>query len=176
MCTATTSGQILSKHVANLWHNVISTYWVYLTVIFSTKETKVHMLESLLQFSLFRRIVQLLYLPEFTLHHDANSRAKCISFFHGVCCEDGTTGTLSTPNNGKHLPTLLLFLINNRGCFVSNNEYHNINTREKNDLHLPQVSRTIYQKGVHYSALRFLTVFPGQLKTFPTNLKSLKFL
>ena len=46
--------------------------------------------------------------------------------------------------------SLLLFVVNNRDYFVSNSVYHNINTRQKNDLHLPQVSLTMYQKEVYY--------------------------
>jgi len=42
--------------------------------------------------------------------------------------------------SSQYIFCLLLFVVNNRDYFVSNNVYRNINTRRKNDLHLPQVS------------------------------------
>jgi hypothetical protein len=64
--------------------------------------------------------------------------------------------TLSSP----YIFSLLLFAVNKRDYFVSNSAYHNINTRRKNDLLLPQLSLAMYQKGVYYSGINFLTVFP----------------
>jgi hypothetical protein len=42
--------------------------------------------------------------------------------------------------SSQYIFSILLFIVNNRDYFVSNNVYHNINTRQKNDLHLPQES------------------------------------
>jgi len=39
--------------------------------------------------------------------------------------------------SSQYIFSLLLFVVNNRDYFVSNSVYHNINTRQKNDLHLP---------------------------------------
>jgi len=50
--------------------------------------------------------------------------------------------------SSQYIFPLLLFVVHNRGYFASNSIYHDINTRQKNDLHLPQVSLTMYQKGV----------------------------
>jgi len=36
--------------------------------------------------------------------------------------------------------SLLLFVVSNRDCFVSNSVYNNINTKQRNDLHLSQVT------------------------------------
>ena len=51
--------------------------------------------------------------------------------------------------------SLLLFVVNNRYYFVSNSVhvYHNKNTRKRNDLHLPQVTLAMYQKGAYNSGL-----------------------
>jgi hypothetical protein len=76
--------------------------------------------------------------------------------------------------SSQYILSLLLFVVNNRDYFVSNGVYHNINTRQKNYLHLPQVSLAMYQMGVIVQASKSLTVFPRQLRTSPTNLKSLK--
>ena len=47
----------------------------------------------------------------------------------------------------QYIVFLLLFIVNNRDYFVSNSAYQNINTRQRNDLHMLQVSLAIYQKG-----------------------------
>ena len=47
--------------------------------------------------------------------------------------------------SAQYIFSSLPFVVNNRGCFVSNNEYQNINTRQKNYLHFPKVFRTIYE-------------------------------
>ena len=54
------------------------------------------------------------------------------------------------PLSSQCIFSLLLFIVNNRDYFVSNSVYHNINTGQRNDLHLPQVTLAIYQKGVYY--------------------------
>ena len=75
--------------------------------------------------------------------------------------------------SSQYIFSLLLFVVHNRGYFVPDSVYHNFNTRQKNDLHLPRVSLTIYQKGVFYSgtkvfnALRSTRIFlaiPKSLK------------
>ena len=49
--------------------------------------------------------------------------------------------------SSQYIFYLLLFVVNNRDYFVSNSVYHNINTRQKNYLHLLQVSLAMYQEG-----------------------------
>jgi hypothetical protein len=44
----------------------------------------------------------------------------------------------------QYIFSLLLFVVNKRDYFVPNTVYHNINTRQKNYLHLPQVSLAKY--------------------------------
>ena len=60
--------------------------------------------------------------------------------------------------------SLLLFVVNNRQYFVSNSAYHNINTRRKNDLHLPRVSLAMYMKGVYYSGIKLFNGLPKAIK------------
>jgi hypothetical protein len=78
--------------------------------------------------------------------------------------------------SSQYIFSLILFVVNNRDYFVSNSVYHNINTRQQNYLHLPQLSLAMYQKEFIIQALKFLTVFPRQLSTSPVSLKSSKFL
>ena len=73
---------------------------------------------------------------------------------------------------------MLLFVVNNRDYFVSNSVYHNNNTRQRNDLHLPQVTLAMYQKGVYYSGIKIFNGLPKAVKNicsrpnkFKTSLK-----
>jgi hypothetical protein len=76
----------------------------------------------------------------------------------------------------QYIYSLLLFVFNNRDYFVSNSVYHNINTRQKNDLHLPQVSLAMYRKGVYYSGINIFNGLPKAIRTSAASLKSSKLL
>jgi hypothetical protein len=67
-----------------------------------------------------------------------------------------------------------LFVVYNRGYFATNSVYHTINTRQKNDLHLPQVSLTMYQKGVFYSGIKVFNALPTTIKGISSNPKKFK--
>jgi hypothetical protein len=54
----------------------------------------------------------------------------------------------------QYIFSLLMFVVNNSEYFVLNNAYHSNNTRWRNDLHLPQVTLSMYQKGVYYSGIK----------------------
>ena len=50
----------------------------------------------------------------------------------------------------QYIFSLSLFVVLNKGYFASNSVFHNFNTRQENDLHFPQVSLTMYQKGAFF--------------------------
>jgi hypothetical protein len=56
--------------------------------------------------------------------------------------------------SSQYIFSLLLFVVNNRGYSVSNSVYHYINNWQRHDLHWPQVSMTMYHKGVYYSGIK----------------------
>ena len=78
-----------------------------------------------------------------------------------------------SPLSSQYIFSLLLFVGNNRVYFVSNSLYHNNNTRQINDFHLP---RPCIRKEFIRQASKSLTVFPRQLRVYPAGLKSLKLL
>jgi hypothetical protein len=59
---------------------------------------------------------------------------------------------------------LLLFVVNNKDYFVANVVYHN-NTRQTSDLHLPQVTLAMHQKGVYNSGIKTFSGLPKAIKT-----------
>jgi len=73
----------------------------------------------------------------------------------------------------QYIFSLLLFIVNNRDYFVSNSVHHN-NTRRKNDLHLPQVSMAMYQKGVYYSGIKIFNSLPKAIKDISSKPKKSK--
>jgi hypothetical protein len=76
--------------------------------------------------------------------------------------------------SSQYIFSLLLFVVHNRGYFASNRAYHNINAGQKNDLHLPHVSLTLYQKGVLYSGIKVFNALPTTIKDIPSKPKKFK--
>jgi hypothetical protein len=76
----------------------------------------------------------------------------------------------------QYIFSLLLFVVHNKSYFAPNSVYHNLNTTHKNDLHLPHVSPTIYQRGVFHSGINIFNALPMKIKDISGNPKSLKLL
>jgi hypothetical protein len=53
-----------------------------------------------------------------------------------------------------YIYTLLLFIINNKNIFVTNNKVHEHKTRFNNNLHLPAVNLTKYEKGANIAGIK----------------------
>jgi len=68
------------------------------------------------------------------------------------------------PLASQYIFSLLLCVVNNRYHFIPNSVYHVSNTRHRNDLHLPQATLTMYQKGVYYSGIKVFNGLPRALK------------
>ena len=64
------------------------------------------------------------------------------------------------PLPSQYIVSLLMFVIENENLFLTNIENHNINTRQRNKLHLPQKNQTIYQKGAYYSGIKIFNNLP----------------
>src|SRR5215510_15084503 len=62
--------------------------------------------------------------------------------------------------SSQYIFPILLFIVNNRDYFVKNSVYHNIYTRQRNNLHLPQVTLAMYQKEVYYSGIKIFNGLP----------------
>jgi len=67
-----------------------------------------------------------------------------------------------------------MFVVNNTDYFVSNILTSNINTRQRNGLHLPQVSLAMYQKGVYYWGIKIFNGLPKAIKDFSSKPKKFK--
>jgi len=54
------------------------------------------------------------------------------------------------PLTSQYMLSLLMFVVQNKNIFLTNNENHNLDTRQRNNLYCPQANLTIYRKGAYY--------------------------
>ena len=78
------------------------------------------------------------------------------------------------PFTSQYVLSLLMFVVQNKNLFLTNNENHNIDTRQRNNLHLPQADLTIYQKGAYYLGIKFFNNLPLEIKIVNGNQKKFK--
>jgi len=50
----------------------------------------------------------------------------------------------------QYMLSLLKFVVQNKKIFLTNNENHNLDTRQRNNLYFPQANLTVYQKRAYY--------------------------
>ena len=67
--------------------------------------------------------------------------------------------------SSQYIYSTLVFVIKNKELFVLNSEILNLNTRTKNNLHLPSVNLSMMQKGVLYSGSSLFNILPTQIKS-----------
>jgi hypothetical protein len=58
------------------------------------------------------------------------------------------------PLKSQYMLPSLTFVVQNKNRFSTNIENRNIDTRQRNNLYLPQESLTIYQKGAYYLGIK----------------------
>ena len=78
------------------------------------------------------------------------------------------------PLQSQYILSLLLFVIHNLETFITNQEFHNLNTRHKSDFHLPQASLACYQKGVYFSGIKLYNSLPSNIKCASGNIDKFK--
>ena len=49
------------------------------------------------------------------------------------------------PLKSQYILSMLMFVVQNKKIFLTNNENHNLDTRQRNNLYLPQANLNIYQ-------------------------------
>ena len=74
----------------------------------------------------------------------------------------------------QYLLSMIMFTVKNRHLFTSNETIHNIDMRQKADLHVPAAKLTKVQRGVYYSGTALYIALPKHIKGFAHNVKKLK--
>jgi hypothetical protein len=68
------------------------------------------------------------------------------------------------PLQSQYIFSLLMLVVKNRDCYITNSDVHTCNTRFNLDLHFPVVNLTIFQKGGWYSSIKIYNYLPPSLK------------
>ena len=56
-------------------------------------------------------------------------------------------------------------MVQNENLFLTNNKNHNLDTKQRNNLHLPQAKLNIYQKGAYHSGIKIFNNLPLEMVT-----------
>ena len=75
------------------------------------------------------------------------------------------------PLTSQYMLPLLMFVVQNKNFLLTNNENYNLDTRQRNNLHIPQANLTIYQKGAYYSGIKTFNNLPLEIKNVVGNPK-----
>jgi len=70
--------------------------------------------------------------------------------------------------------SLLMFIVQNKTLFLTKTENYNLDTRQRNNLYLPQANLTIYQKGAYYLGINIFNNLPSEIKNVAGNQKKCK--
>jgi hypothetical protein len=75
------------------------------------------------------------------------------------------------PLTSQYMLSLLMSVVQNKNLFLTNNENHNLDTKQRNNLYLPQANLTIYQKRAYYSGIKIFNNLPLEIKNVAGNQK-----
>jgi len=67
-----------------------------------------------------------------------------------------------------------VFVGQNKSLFLTNNVNHNLDTRQRNNLYLPQANLTLYQGGAYYLGIKIFNNLPSDFTNVADNLKEFK--
>jgi hypothetical protein len=67
-----------------------------------------------------------------------------------------------------------MFVGQNKNVSSTNNENHNLDTKQRNNLYLPQANSNIYQKEAYYSGIQFFDKLPLEIKNVTGDQKKFK--
>ena len=74
----------------------------------------------------------------------------------------------------QYMLSLLMFVVQNKNLFLTNSENHNLDTGQRNNLHLPQANSIIYRKKAYNSGIKILNNLLLEIKKGSGNKKNLK--
>jgi len=75
------------------------------------------------------------------------------------------------PLKSQHMLSLLMFVVKNKTFFLTNNENHNLDTRQK--IIPSSANLTIYQKGAYYSGIKIINNSCLEIKNVAGNQKKI---
>jgi hypothetical protein len=78
------------------------------------------------------------------------------------------------PLASEFILCLLSFVMENLDTFKRNTDVHNLNTRRKHDLYVPNTNLTKYQKGAYYTGIKLFNNLPPTIKSLNYDIKVFK--
>jgi hypothetical protein len=75
----------------------------------------------------------------------------------------------------QYIFSTLMFVVKHMDLLTVNTELYEINTPQKSDLHVPLVSLTKVQKGVHYSGITLFNSLPLNIKQVAHDINGFKY-
>jgi hypothetical protein len=78
------------------------------------------------------------------------------------------------PLASEFILCLKSFVVENLDKFQRNIDVHNLNTRHKYDLHMPNTNLTKYQNGVYYTGIKLFSNLPPTIKSLNHDIKVFK--
>ena len=74
----------------------------------------------------------------------------------------------------QYICSLVLYTINNKHLFDTNNEIHKYKTRNNNNLHLPMANLSKFNKGAYISGIKVFNHLPKYIKALTNDHKYFK--
>jgi hypothetical protein len=74
----------------------------------------------------------------------------------------------------QYIYSLVLYTVNNKHLFDTNNEIHKYKTRNNNNLHLPVATFSKFNKGAYISGIKVFNHLPQCIKDLIGNQKNFK--
>ena len=78
------------------------------------------------------------------------------------------------PLTSQYVLSLLMFVVQNKNFFLTNNENYNSDTRQRNNLYLPQANLIIYHREAYYSGIKIFNKLPLEIRNVADNQKRFK--
>jgi hypothetical protein len=74
----------------------------------------------------------------------------------------------------QYIYSLVLYTVNNKHQFDTNNKIHKYKTRNKNNLHLPVANLSKFNKGAYITGIKVFNHLPQYIKDFTDNQTNFK--
>ena len=96
-------------------------------------------------------------------------KEKIIIIMGNLRSRDSCRNTFKTmkilPFYSQYIFSILIYIINNRHLFITNQEVHNVNIRSNLKFHVPGSNLTKFQKGVYYSGIKLFNRLPSSVRS-----------
>ena len=102
-------------------------------------------------------------------------KEKIIIIMGNLRSRDSCRNTFKTmkilPFYSQYIFSILIYIINNRHLFITNQEVHNVNIRSNLKFHVPGSNLTKFQNGVYYSGIKLFNHWLSSIRSLANDTK-----